>query len=141
MSHKCQVNFEGSSPTMEVEAALLLFSRSIEKYNLRYLTVLSDGDSKSYLKLCDENIYGDNYKITKEECINHVSKRMGSALRKLKESRKLEGKRLGSRGNLTNETIEKMQNYYERALKDNAPDVTKMKNAIFASLFHIVINR
>ena len=28
-------------------------------------------------------VYGDDVKITKEECTNHVAKRMGTALRKL----------------------------------------------------------
>ncbi|XP_067119238.1 uncharacterized protein, partial [Centruroides vittatus] len=59
-----------------------------------YLTVLSDGDSKTYHKL-QENIYGENYIISKEECIYHVSKRMGLALRKLKETSKLTGINLG----------------------------------------------
>lgn len=132
------MNFEGSSAAMEVEAALSLFGRSVEKYGLRYTTILSDGDSKTYVKLLEKNIYGNNYKISKEECINHVSKRMSTALRKLKASSKSDGKNLGGRKKLTNETIDKMQNYYGRALKDNAPDVTKMKNAVFSSLFHMI---
>ncbi|GBM68743.1 hypothetical protein AVEN_263567-1 [Araneus ventricosus] len=33
-------------------------------------------------------------------------------------------------------TITKLQNYYRKAVKDNAPDVNKMKKSIFASLYH-----
>lgn len=44
--------------------------------------------------------------------------------------------RWGKKGNLTEETITKLTSYYRKAIKDNAPDVMKMKTAIFASLFH-----
>ena len=40
--------------------------------------MISDGDSKSY-----NAIKSLNYEVTKEECLNHVSKRMGTALRKV----------------------------------------------------------
>ena len=49
----------------------------------RYVTVLSDGDAKTYNHLVDLNIYGDNCPVTKEECVNHVRKRLGTALRKV----------------------------------------------------------
>ncbi|CAB4038257.1 Hypothetical predicted protein, partial [Paramuricea clavata] len=33
---ECDINFEGSSPAMEAEAAQVLWNRSIEKHNMRY---------------------------------------------------------------------------------------------------------
>ena len=45
--------------------------------------MLSDGDSTSYDSLVDCQVYGDAISINKEECVNHVSKRMGTVLKKL----------------------------------------------------------
>ena len=87
----CPKNFEGTSNAMEVECAKRLWGRSIEKYKLRYTVMLSDGDSKSYDAVSSAEVYGKDKKITKEDCINHVSKRMGTALKKLVDSSKAQG--------------------------------------------------
>ncbi|KAL8595529.1 hypothetical protein ACOMHN_000737 [Nucella lapillus] len=50
---------------------------------MRYTTMLSDGDSKAFTELCKLNPYGPDHPITKEDCINHVAKRVGTALRNL----------------------------------------------------------
>ena len=42
----CHVNYEGSSPAMEDEAAVVFWQRSIEKHKMRYRYMVSDGDSK-----------------------------------------------------------------------------------------------
>ncbi|KAH7956768.1 hypothetical protein HPB52_012553 [Rhipicephalus sanguineus] len=65
---------------MEVEAALQLFGRSISKNDLRYTNVICDGDRRTYVALCNDKTYGF-IPLTKEDCVNHVQKRMGSALR------------------------------------------------------------
>ena len=44
----CPKNFEGTAGAMEVACAKKLWSRSIEKHNFRYATILSDGDSKAF---------------------------------------------------------------------------------------------
>lgn len=61
---------------MEVEAALILFSRSVTKHNLLYTTLVSDGDSATTSALVKENVY---VPVVKEECLNYVQKRMGTA--------------------------------------------------------------
>lgn len=76
---------------METEAADRLWRRSIN-YNLRYTTLLSDGDSKAFTHLQNINIYGGNVIIEKEECVNHVSKRLGTALRKIVKDCKVKKK-------------------------------------------------
>ncbi|KAH9382304.1 hypothetical protein HPB48_008836 [Haemaphysalis longicornis] len=43
---------------MEVESALILFQRSWELHKLRYTTVVSDGDCRTYLALRDADVYG-----------------------------------------------------------------------------------
>ncbi|GFV05666.1 uncharacterized protein TNCV_890751 [Trichonephila clavipes] len=84
------------------------------------------------------NIYGKGKPIKKEECINHISKRLGTGLRsKVKEWRSkgvcIGGKKVGS---LKETTIVKLTNFYRKAVEDNCNDVEKMKSAIYATLYH-----
>ena len=51
------MNFEGSSPTMEAEGALILWSRSLERHNLRYKLMVSGGDSKAITKVKESEVY------------------------------------------------------------------------------------
>ena len=73
-SRKCGKNYDGSANSMEQECARLIWQRSVRKFGLRYTTILSDGDSKSFSLLNDMNVYGGDVQIMKEECVNHVSK-------------------------------------------------------------------
>ncbi|XP_070176739.1 uncharacterized protein [Littorina saxatilis] len=75
---KCEVNYKGSSGMMEVEAARVIWRRSVNTNKLRYTTLLSDGDSKTFTELNDIKPYGEDIHIDKEECVNHVSKRLGT---------------------------------------------------------------
>ncbi|GBN68878.1 hypothetical protein AVEN_109277-1 [Araneus ventricosus] len=137
-AHKpeCSENYVGSSNAMEIKAAEILWTRSVENCGMRYMNVLSVGDSKTHQHLLD--VYGDNMKISKEECLNHVAKRLGTRLRnKVKECRS-KGVIIGGRkdGSLKEIPILKLTNFYRKTIKDNVPDVQKMKTAIFASLLH-----
>ena len=90
---ECNQNYEGSSGGMEMKAAELRWNRSVDR-GFRYTTLLSDGDAKTLKHLTDLNVYGDDVVLEKEECINHVAKRLGTALRKLTSS----GKKADSSG-------------------------------------------
>ena len=136
-SHVCQKNFDGTSNAMEVECAKRIWNRSVEKYGLCYTTMFSDGDSKAYDTISKMEVYGKEKMIVKEECINHVSKRMGTALRNLVAESKAQKKPIGGKGKLTKEMMTKIQNYYGRAIKDNPGETTMMKKRIFAILFHL----
>lgn len=80
--HECFINYSGPSGGMEQYAATKMWQRSLE-YLMRFLIVLCDGDSKTFSKLNDDKPYGDEVEIQKEECVNHVSKRLSTALDKL----------------------------------------------------------
>ena len=139
-THKdCNINYVGNSGAMEVEAAEILWSRSMEKHNFRYTTVLSDGDSRTYKRLCDLDVY-DGIPITKEECVNHVGKRMSTALRNLTKEKKKTGVTLGGRGHgkLTQDVIDKLTYYYSNAIRSCTGDADAMRNAVFASFFHAI---
>ncbi|KAJ4431994.1 hypothetical protein ANN_20606 [Periplaneta americana] len=79
-SHKdagvCEKNFDGSSNAMEMKAAEILWTRSIRLCNMRYTTLLSDGDAKTHHHLQQLQVYGEGIDIRKEECVNHVAKRV-----------------------------------------------------------------
>lgn len=87
---KCKINFTGSSGGMEPHAAVVMWQRSAQKNKMQYKHIVSDGDSATYNALCSlidgNGPYGQECKVIKEECVNHVSKRVGTRLRSLKKS-------------------------------------------------------
>ena len=59
----CNSNFTGSSPAMEAEGASILWERSVEKNQLRYMVVISDGDANTISRLNREHPYGSDVVI------------------------------------------------------------------------------
>lgn len=95
-----QKNIDCNNGQMEVQAALLMFQRSLDKYKLRCTTMLSDGDSRTFHALTEQAVYGF-IKVDKKDCINHVYKHMGAALRGLVDKKKAQGEPLGGKGRIT----------------------------------------
>lgn len=58
------------------------------------------------------------YEIGKEECVGHIQKRMGAALRNFKKKNKgvklSDGKSVGGARRLTDDCINRIQNYFGR---------------------------
>lgn len=137
-SGECQKNYFASSNAMEKDAAEIMWSRSVAERGFRYTTIVSDGDAKTHAHLNDIKVYGPNTLIAKEECVNHVSKRLGTALRNLVKEWKVKKVTLGGRkaGSLKESTIKRLTSYYRNAITDNVPDVSKMKSAIYATISH-----
>ena len=75
--------------------------------------------------------------MTKEECVNHVSKRLGTVLRKVPAEGRQEGVITGGKGygKLTSNAIVQLQKYYGRAIRSHPNDLEGMRNAVFASFF------
>ena len=80
----------------------------------------SEGGSKAHSAV--ENIYGENCKVGKLDCVGHVQKRMGH-LMKLKETNKSKlsnGKTIGEKGRLSTEgKIKQFQKYYRLGIRQN----------------------
>lgn len=146
----CSLNYEGSSGGMEEKAAIIMWQRSLDK-NLRYLIYIGDGDCSAYNAVCklndDKGPYGEEKQVIKEECVNHVHKRMGTALRKLvkettaeqktKTGEQRKKKLLAGRGKLTDNVIEKLTDYYGNAIRRNVgKTVNEMRNDIMSTYFH-----
>lgn len=141
----CSANYSGPSGGMEIEGVKRIFKRSNSLYNIHYKSYLGDGDSKAYQSVVDAQPYGPDFDIEKLECINHVLKRMGSRLRKLKtilggvilSDGKTIGKTIGGRNRLTDATINKIQQYYGLAICNNAGNVEQMRKAVWTVYFHL----
>jgi hypothetical protein len=83
--------------------------------------------------LQDIKPYGDDIQIVKEECVNHVAKRLSTALRNLKKIHKgLWGQ---GHGKLTDAKIDKMAVYYVR---DHSDSAVEMQRAIMAIYYHSI---
>lgn len=136
----CIANHEGSSGSMEGHGIRNIFNRSIEKYDVRYVKYLGDGDSNSFDSIVANSPYG-NTKIEKLECVNHVMKRMGGRLRNLKATSKKQklddGKSLGGKNRLTDKKIDQIQSYYGKAIKANKNNLEGMRRAVWAIYCHI----
>lgn len=65
-----------------------LYGQSLQKHELRYIPFVGDRDSKSYAEARKMALHGEAVFIPKEDCIKHVTKRMGTALRKLQATDK-----------------------------------------------------
>ena len=142
----CNINYEGSSGAMEGKGALAMYKRSIETRNLKYTTLVGDGDSDTF-KVIKESMacaYGKRYVVKKEECIGHIQKRMGAALRRFvtnMKGKKLEdGKTVGGKGRLTKDRINSIQRYFGRAIRENIGKLYLMKKRIWGIFLHSVKN-
>lgn len=69
--HFCTRNYTGPSSDMEWQSIVQGFEKSVEMYNLRYMTVIADGDSSTYSKLLEKRPYQHRI-IEKDECCNHL---------------------------------------------------------------------
>ena len=127
-NHKdgCAVNYEGSSNAMEPEAARHLWSCSEYRLGLCYTEFLNDGDSSIQYSIGYECV-PPGFAVVKEECVNHVHKRMGKALLTLTNKMHMGGTNFGR---LTQGKALQFQNYYRGAV------MNKMRDVIWDTLHH-----
>ncbi|GFV96438.1 uncharacterized protein TNCV_2943711 [Trichonephila clavipes] len=128
--HVCS-NYKGSAGNMEVVGAYRIFERSNVR-NVEYNEYYGDGDSKGYESV--KNFYGINT-VTKLECIGHVQKRVGGGCVNYK---KKTTKGLGGKNKLTDKLIDRIQNYYGIAIRNNVGNLQKMMSSVIAAFFHCV---
>ncbi|XP_011861628.1 PREDICTED: uncharacterized protein LOC105558524 [Vollenhovia emeryi] len=117
---------------MKVDGMKDLFSRSIEKHEVKYVNYIGDGDSKTYTGIINSKPYGDDCEITKKECVGHVQKRMETRLRECKEK----NRDIGGNNKLTAKLIDKLTVYYGLAIRRHSDCKDDMKKAIWATFYH-----
>ena len=73
--------------------------------------------------------------------MNHIAKRMGTALRKVASDGKKAGMTLGGCGEerLTHSTITKLTGYYGKVIRSHRGNKDAMRAAVFATLFHSML--
>ena len=101
---------------------LRIFEKSATELKLCYITYIGDGESKAYQTVVAANPYpGKN--IMKGEWVDHVQKKVSGRLRKFVEAHGSEmladGKKLGGVGRRHAKSINKLQNYYGVAIRQN----------------------
>ena len=134
----CSINHEGSSGKMEKDGSGEIFLRSTETRRLRYTTF--DGDSSSFGAVANaiNRKYDDKYPVEKEDCIGHIQKRLGAALRSYKNKKRgvllSDGKGVGGSGRLTDPVIDRMQTAYGYAIRENKGDPEASCKVIWAKL-------
>ena len=105
--------------------------------------VVWDGYARTFRHLSDLKVYGEDVALAKEECINHVAKRMSTALRKLSTQTRKTGVTLGGRGDSKLSSwhkvpsITKLSAYYGTAIRADPNNVTVMQDAVLATFNHV----
>ena len=129
----CYINHSGSSDSMETQGAIEMFLRSIDKNGLRYTTFVGDGDSNCYASVCEALKNAPtwySYEVKKEECVSHIQKRNGTALReykrKMKGFRLADGKFVSGKGRLTDIMINRIQNCFGQCIRNNKGNLQRI---------------
>ena len=135
-----KANYKGSSPAMESHGAFNIWKRSVKLYKVRYISMISDGDSSTFKQLHGSKAYGASHPVTKHECIGNVQKRMGTALRDKCKEKLVDGRsklvRIKGKGRLTDKNTKKLTKYYGKAIRSNIGDSAAMKDAVWAIFYH-----
>ncbi|XP_011685002.1 PREDICTED: uncharacterized protein LOC105448233 [Wasmannia auropunctata] len=125
----CKANHKRSAGAMEVHGMLEMFARAETLHDAQYKTYIGDGDSKTFKALLQQE-----QQVEKKECINHVQKRMGLRLRKVKKT----NKKIGGHGpgKLTDKLINELTIYFGLAIRRNPHNVDKIRNDMWATFYH-----
>ena len=84
--HRCFKNWTSSSQAMEADIIVDGFKEAEQKYGLRYMRFIGDGDSSVYTHIQEQvPVWGCH--VTKLECANHACKCLRSSLEKLVEDK------------------------------------------------------
>ena len=108
----CEINHTASSGAMEKDVTVEMFTNSIDRRKLKCVEYVGDGDTNSFGAVVQAvaEKYGDNYKAEKKDCIGHIQKRMGNALRNYKSDCRgtplADGKTVGGAWRLTDKRID-----------------------------------
>ena len=136
-NHHCNINHQKSSGAMEGAGAIEMFCSSVDRHKLIYNEYIGDGDTSSFNEVVNAKPY-EKFSITpvKLECIGHIQKRLGNRLRNLRLLYKGTKTPLSGKGKLTYKIINSMQNYFGLAIRKNQQNLSEMKKAVGAMLWH-----
>ena len=108
---------------MEPASAIKIFRRSIPLHGLTYNHFGGDGDI-IFKEVVDNKPYAQfNIIPQKLECVGHVHKRIGSWLRAKDIEYKKTSTSISDKRELTEKTINSMQNYYGAEIRQNLDQI------------------
>ncbi|GFS60572.1 uncharacterized protein NPIL_696291 [Nephila pilipes] len=105
---------------------------------MQFMSLLLDGDAKTYRHLSTLDVPRDCISITKEEYVNRVAKRQSTGFcSKISKSRN-KGIVIGGQKDesLKENAIIRLTNFNRKTIKFKSSGVQHMKTAIIISLFH-----
>lgn len=73
---------------MEAKGCLKIYERTAAENIIHLTPFVGDADAGSFAACAAANPHGPEYPLVKDECIVHVVRRLGNALRRFKSSRK-----------------------------------------------------
>jgi len=124
---------------MEKQLIHDMFSRSVAKYNVKYISFIGDGDAKVHKHLLQNPPYVD-VQIKKIEDVNHFSKRMLTRINKIKRDNKgvilSDGKKFTGKGRFTDNQAVKFKIYFAKAIRENRFDLDNMYRCSWATFNH-----
>ena len=102
--------------------------------------MISDGDGKTFKLLSNQLPMVRPNLVSKHECVGHVQKRMGTALReKAKEkfvNERGECVRMRWKGRITDKTIKLLTRYYGKAIRSSTGVCAAMQDAAWEVFYH-----
>lgn len=142
-------NYEGTSNGMQCGGAVRLWNQT-QALGLRYTVLVGDGDCNIPNAICNLNGSSGPYSVPvmQEECLNHVSKRLGTRLHTLKKNMRISqptkmGKNIGwpilvSQLTLTDKNIDDLVKYYASNIYSVGPNATvhEARMAILVTFYH-----
>ncbi|CAF4076827.1 unnamed protein product, partial [Rotaria sordida] len=138
-SHHCEKNYNKSSGTIEADAVLNMFQRSVSKYEIYYIKYVGDGDSKTFAKLSDKPPYPGKV-IKKIEDLNHFSKRMKRQLetkkREYGKKQLSDGKTIGGKNRLSKQKIIRLQMAFASTIRKCKHDLDLLFKRSWAIFWH-----
>ena len=124
----CTINFTGTSQAMEGAIAVDLWRRSVQRNRLVYSTYIGDGDSSSFKRVIESNIYGGHEIVRKEECLGHVQKQVKKHL----------GKKSSTSPSISKTKVEKIGQLYAIVVVQNRGKPAKLiQQALWTLVGHL----
>ena len=109
-AHIWRYNYVGKAREIVCEGAKKVFELSFDKHKLTHVEYLGNGNIKIYISI--KNTFS-GYEIKRLERVSHYQIRIVTRLKYLKNKKKS----LGRRGQLTDATIERSQNFAGVAIR------------------------
>ncbi|CAF3486716.1 unnamed protein product [Rotaria sp. Silwood1] len=138
-SHHCEKNYNKSSGTIEADAVLNMFQRSVSKYEIYYTKYVGDGDSKTFATLSNKPLYPGKV-IRKIEDLNHFSKRMKRQLetkkREYGKKQLSDGKTIGGKNRLSEQNVIRLQMAFASTIRKCKHDLDLLFKRSWAIFWH-----